>query len=298
MRVCTITCNCVNPFLISRWVVVVFSENPLWQTKMHSNRISIYRNCKGMLMLENTALLPIPHYRTWCIFSACIKPLSAASPLAASEAGLRPSARLGSFPNEAPWRTLQEHDRPSGNQLPGPQIAPQGLPAWLLPVTAIPAAPHPPKPAGGTGMGGNLHLFFSLLLLSLFPLPPPLCFLSSFLYRGCGNRPPLLSPLFFLTTSSLLSGRSGCPGGVYSSAAASVNGLSLPPTHDHWLLQNPSQGSLFQEKNRVIKWHSSDCTCNIRLTVAAPYGVVCVCVFVYVSGCVCVCVCVCHHICV
>lgn len=137
---------------------------------------------------------------------------------AASEAGLLPSARLGSIPDEAPRRTLQEHDRPSGNQLPGPQIAPQGLPAWLLPVAATSAAVHTPPPAlqgalgGGGGCTSSSSSSFFLFLLSVLH---PVCFLSSSFYRGCGNRPHFyLLLLFFLSTSSLLSGRSGCPGGV------------------------------------------------------------------------------------
>lgn len=135
---------------------------------------------------------------------------------AASEAGLLPSARLGSFPDEAPRRTLQEHDRPSGNQLPGPQIAPQGLPARLLPVAAAPAAVHTASsPAGGARRGGAEHLLFLFLFLFLLSVLHPVCFLSSSFYRGCGDRPHFyLLPLFFLSTSSPLSGGSGCPGGV------------------------------------------------------------------------------------
>lgn len=231
---------------------------------------------------------------TWCICSACINPLCVASPLAASEAGLLPSARLGSFPDETPWRTLQEHDRPSWNQLPGPQTAAQGLPARLLPVAATQAAfTHHLHPLQGA-LGGEHPP--SLLLFrppSLSPIRTshslPTFFLPVLWMWKTGSL--FLFLLFFFTTSSLFSGRSGCPGGVYSSAAASysVNGRSLPPTHDHWLLQNPSQGSSFQEKNCVIKWHSSDCTCNIRLTVVAPYGAMCVCVFVCACAIIFVC---------
>lgn len=133
---------------------------------------------------------------------------------------------------------------------------------WVVGIVSIPtSSPFSLSPA----------LYLSLL-----------CFLSSLLYRGCGNK-LLLFFLYVCIMSFLLSGRSSCPSGVYSSTAAlyTLNGLPLPPTHDRWLLQNPSQGSLFQEKNCVIKWHSSDCTCNIRLTLVAPYGVVCV------SLCVC-----------
>lgn len=149
---------------------------------------------------------------------------------AAPEAGLLPSARLGSFPDEAPRRTLQEHDRPSGNQLPGPQIAPQGLPAWLLPVAVAPAAVHksPPTLQGAPEKEGPSTFFF-FFLLSFSTVRHPVCFLSSSFCRGCGDRPHFcLLLLFFLSTSSLLSGREGLPRWSSSTAASySVNGLSL-----------------------------------------------------------------------
>lgn len=41
--------------------------------------------------------------------------------VSASEASVLPSAGLGPLPDKAQRRTLQEHDRPARNQLPGAQ---------------------------------------------------------------------------------------------------------------------------------------------------------------------------------
>lgn len=121
-----------------------------------------------------------------------------------------------------------------------------------------------------------LHLLYSLL--SPFPVGLSLSLQSLFVFFFLWHFP---------LHHFLCAPWEDWPSGVYSSTSALFNGLSLPLINDHWLLQNPFQGYLFQQKKCVIKWHGSDCTCNIRLTIAAPYGVVRLCVFV----CVCV-----HHI--
>lgn len=114
-------------------------------------KFSVYTSCLSDGSVKKAKKRCLTHY---CLYMfdlkssfCCINSLCVASLPTASEAGLCPPTRLGSLPHEAPWRTLQEHDRPSGNQLPGPQTAPQGLPARVLPVAVTSVAPHPPTPS-------------------------------------------------------------------------------------------------------------------------------------------------------
>lgn len=126
--------------------------------------------------------------------SACINLLRVDCALTASEAGLCASAWLGPFPDEAPWGTLQEHDRPSGDKLSGPQTAPQGLPARHLPVAATQAAPHPPLMSPRRRQHASFWAKPPPPLLSPFPVGLFPSLLCPSLYCGCGN---------WLSTSSL-----------------------------------------------------------------------------------------------
>lgn len=175
---------------------------------------------------------------TWCFCSHFVNLIYVASPLAAAEAGLLPSAWLGPFLDEAPWGTLQEHDRPSGNQLPGPQIAPQGLSARLLPVAATLTAHTLPATPRRASEGGGWPPF--LLISSLF--------LLSLLHLVCSCLPPCIMDM---ETGFSLSSPSFLPWDLYST-----------------------------RKKCVTKWHSSDCTGNIKL--------VCVCVGVRAPSYLCV----------
>lgn len=203
---------------------------------------------------------------------------------AASEAGLLPSARLGSIPDEAPRRTLQEHDRPSGNQLPGPQIAPQGLPAWLLPVAATSAAVHTPPPAlqGALG-GGGVHLFFFFFLLSFSTVRTSSCLLPLFLLLSwMWKQAPFLSSPSLLPQHFLSSVREEWLPRWSSSTAASysVNGLSLFSSTWPLITPEPFPG-IFIPHKKSVSWYDTAQTALAILDLLS---------LLPMESCVCLCV--------
>lgn len=177
--------------------------------------------------------------------------------LSASEVGLLPSARLGPFPDEASWESLQEHDRPIRNQLPGSEIAPKGLPAWFLSVAAVPAVFNPFKRHWEWRVGGWMpaaRLLFppslphhSLFLASRFTL------FASSLYCGCGNR---LSSPFTSSPFPVFS-----QGGVAARVESALPLLLCTQLMSNRCLSHmtidysrtPLPGNSFKEKNHVIK---------------------------------------------